>query len=482
MSSPLEINSIFHEYYQIQQLLQETNFERIYLATDLNNRENYQIKEYIARNPDAIPAAQNRFQAELNHLKNLQNPQIQALKDYLWQEDRLFLILPHIPGQTYQNYNHPPISEQAAIQLFNEILPIFTYIHSQNIAHGNISPNTILLKNFDNRPVLTNFGILQNLLTQLGIETPETPLINQIRNLQIPPPPPPPQGDISIENDLYSLAITIVTLLTGKPLQVLYQPQTQTWDWETWKLVSDQLTQVLNKMLSPNPWERYNSAEAVRQALNTTPTTIPPAPLPPPSPYLTPTVISPQLTTQPQKDKTPLIAFAIGTSLTLIGIVAIFATNKSPNNPTTINQIQTPSQTTSPTPNLTPLTQQQALNIINQYLQAKSQIFAPPYNRQLAATLVTGRAYQDILGPDGTIDWLQQRNAYYRYGRQNANPTGYFNATETTAEIEIIITEELTLYVNGNFDNSKQNSNVYRFSFFRENGTWKIANREVINQ
>lgn len=83
-----------------------------------------------------------------------------------------------------------------------------------------------------------------------------------------------------VDEDLYALAVTVVMLLTGKDIQDLFNSQTQTWDWEKWKLVSDQLSEVLNRMLAVQPTNRFESANAVLQALNSSP--IPP----PPPPYL----------------------------------------------------------------------------------------------------------------------------------------------------------------------------------------------------
>lgn len=127
------------------------------------------------------------------------------------------------------------------------------------------------------------------------------------------------------------------------------------------------------------------------------------------------------------------------------------------------------------------LTQQEAVNLINRYLEAKARIFAPPFDRQLAASLTTGSVYNDMVKPGGSIDWLQQNSAYYQYGIREAEATGYFSGTPNEAQVEVFIKENVSFYMNGRFDRANTNSGRYRFNLKLENGTWKIADRRSID-
>ena len=120
-------------------------------------------------------------------------------------------------------------------------------------------------------------------MTHMGVETSEIKLLDRIKQLPIGFIPP------GASEDLYALAVTVIMLLTGKDIDVLFNSQTQTWDWENWKLVSDQLASVLNQMLAVQAMNRFESAEAVLQALSSS-TPFIPVPLPPP-PKETPTYI-----------------------------------------------------------------------------------------------------------------------------------------------------------------------------------------------
>jgi hypothetical protein len=123
------------------------------------------------------------------------------------------------------------------------------------------------------------------------------------------------------------------------------------------------------------------------------------------------------------------------------------------------------------------ITKEEALSVIKNWQEAKSRIFASPFDRDLAASLATGQVLEDIVKPNGSIDWLQQNNSYYTYGSYTVEPTTHFKSGSSQAEIEAKVTQEITLYSNG-ISKSKPDTSVYRYNLVLENGSWKIANRK----
>jgi len=129
------------------------------------------------------------------------------------------------------------------------------------------------------------------------------------------------------------------------------------------------------------------------------------------------------------------------------------------------------------------ITKQEAVNLINRYLKAKERIFAPPYDRQLAASLLTGKAYeQKITRPGGgSLEELKAKNGYWIYGTRNVEPLAYFSVTNEQVQIDVKVKEELSYYENGIRLKNTPNNNNYRFTFQPDNGTWKIANIQSTN-
>lgn len=128
------------------------------------------------------------------------------------------------------------------------------------------------------------------------------------------------------------------------------------------------------------------------------------------------------------------------------------------------------------------ITQQQAVELINQWLQAKQQIFAPPFNSQLVAQLTTGELYGELAKPDGTTTWLKNNNAYYRFGVQKVESVKRFVASADKATLEVSVTEDRTLYRNGKVDPSQTDfeTRLIRYSLQSVDGVPKIADYKTV--
>ena len=101
------------------------------------------------------------------------------------------------------------------------------------------------------------------------------------------------------------------------------------------------------------------------------------------------------------------------------------------------------------------ISQQKAVNLIQKYLEAKKEMFAPPYNRRIIAGIATEEFSQKALG---AIDWLERNGAYYRYQVQKIDSVEEFVSEGNTVAIKVKITEDYTLYnSDGSIDNSSSN-------------------------
>jgi len=104
---------------------------------------------------------------------------------------------------------------------------------------------------------------------------------------------PPEQmsgGQVYPSTDLYALAVTVITLLTGKDAGELFDSYNNQRNWRNYVQVSDTLANVLDKMLLAAPNQRFQSAQEVIDALTPQQTPSPPPPPPVPQPPITPPV------------------------------------------------------------------------------------------------------------------------------------------------------------------------------------------------
>ena len=327
------------------------------------------------------------------------------------------------------------------------------------------------------------------------------------------------------------LAVTVVSLLTGKPLAELFDPYTKKCIWESYKTVSDCLSNVLNKMLAVDPIARFPSAAAALESLSgnnqpfTQPVATAIAPMPPiyqstaqatynPAPYngyeqsyASPDVdqnwhtqvVDPSVNSRAGGNKW-LVGAGVGGGVMLFAIAAVLATrNSQPQavvtptpQPTVVvtvtSQPNTQSAQTS-IPSATPispqninLTEDEARQLIINWQNVKPNVFAAPFDRQIAAQYTTGSLLQDIVKPNGSIDWLRQNNSYYKYGFRSVGTPRFVSKDDFQAVIEVRLIEQYTMYRDGRVIEKESDyyDKMVRFVLRKEDGNWKISDRKSL--
>jgi serine/threonine protein kinase len=271
MSTTVEPNQVINGRYTVRNLISESNSEYRWQAVDtLQANDIIVLQELVVGEATNLPAVLANFQGELNTLTSFAHQQVEQIRDFFHTGDRIFVVKSYITGETYKYLQRstPAFSEPEIVALLNQVLPILSKLHQQPASHRNISPESIVRRTSDGLPVLTDFAVIKDIASQLYTEDRELRLLDRIRQLPI--------GFIApgVGEDLYTLAVTAIMLLTGKSVDVLFNLQTRSWGWENWKIVSDKLASVLNKMLSMQPMERFSSADAALSVLNDTRSTI----------------------------------------------------------------------------------------------------------------------------------------------------------------------------------------------------------------
>jgi hypothetical protein len=186
-----------------------------------------------------------------------------------------------------------------------------------------------------------------------------------------------------------------------------------------------------------------------------------------------------------------LICFPLG--LIALGIIVILfqrqvpqlaqapqSTPRAPSQPPTQAQQPDSGIQIQPLPNVPPpsdesgLTELQARSIVEKWLTVKSQIFAPPFNVDLANEVVAGGPlWTDLTKDDGSIKWLQNNNSYYTYSSIRINRVNGFTPSPSMPSIIVSITEDPTLHSpRGSSPSSSTRDWVYILK--EEQGRWKI--------
>ncbi len=300
MISSLAVGTVLQNRYRVLSILGQGGFGRTYLAEDLGRfQERCAIKEFAPSQSDAdfSDKAKELFQREAAILYQIQHPQIPQFRATFEEDGRLFLVQDYVEGQTYRTLLNERISQGSAFseaeiyQFLQQMLPLLAHIHSKNIIHRDITPDNIILRQMDQRPVLIDFGVVKEVVTRLQLDTEVQ--ATTVGKFGYAPSEQMQTGNAYPSSDLYSLAVTAIVLLTGREPQQLYDDHNTTWRWQQWVNVGPHLAHVLNKALSYRPGDRYQSVREMAQDVqdgSTVPPTAMPNPVAPQSPPQSPSI------------------------------------------------------------------------------------------------------------------------------------------------------------------------------------------------
>ncbi|MGI8500102.1 MAG: protein kinase domain-containing protein [Hassallia sp.] len=275
MQAPITVGTVLQNRYRIIQILGQGGFGRTYLAEDQRRfNELCAIKELIpiATGTGAWEKAQELFAREAAILYQIQHPQIPQFRERFEEDQRLFLVQDYVAGKTYRAILDErkavgeTFTEAEVLLIMRSLLPVLEHIHGKGIIHRDISPENIILRESDRLPVLIDFGVVKELATKLQSLNMSMP-VTTVGKLGYAPAEQMQTGRAYPSSDLYALAVTVLVLLTGKEPQELFDENQLTWNWQKLVKVDPRFAQILNRMLSHSPSDRFASVADVTQAL-----------------------------------------------------------------------------------------------------------------------------------------------------------------------------------------------------------------------
>ncbi|TVQ18274.1 MAG: serine/threonine protein kinase [Leptolyngbya sp. DLM2.Bin15] len=269
-------STLLSNRYQILETLGAGGFGTTLLAEDIQmpSRRKCVIKQLkpIENNPDIYRLVQERFHREAAILENLGNVngQIPQLYAYFNEDDRFYLIQEWIEGVTLSQKVRLQgrLPETQVRSILMSLLSVLDYVHSRQIIHRDIKPDNIILRSQDQKPVLIDFGAVRETMgTVVNSEGEATSSIV----IGTPGFMPSEQaaGRAIYSSDLYSLGLTMIYLLTGKPPQDLdLDPRTGDVVWQhDAPGVNQAFIDSLNRSIQYNPRDRYATAAEMLDAL-----------------------------------------------------------------------------------------------------------------------------------------------------------------------------------------------------------------------
>ncbi len=273
---------VLRNRYRIINKLGSGGFGDTFLAEDMDLPGNPQcvVKHLKTRNPnpEILQIAKRLFNQEAEILYRLgkRHDQIPELLAHFEENEEFYLVQEFIDGHdlTKEIISGKHLSEAQVLKLLKEILEVLVVVHEHGVIHRDIKLQNIMRRQ-DGKIVLIDFGSvkeIKSLATNTEGEVNSTIVIGTpgyIPNEQA-------NGKPRLCSDIYAVGMLGIQALTGvQPRKLATDPLDGEVVWRNLVNISNELANVLNKMVRCNFKERYQTAAEALQALQ--------APLPPPS-------------------------------------------------------------------------------------------------------------------------------------------------------------------------------------------------------
>ena len=267
--TPLTI--LRNHYRPLSLLSDEGGFGRTYLAEDLDRlNEKCVIKQLCPQKQGTavFGKVKDLFDDEAKQLQQLgEHPQIPQLLAYFEEDGYLYLVQQYVEGKTIDRLHNLCWSETEVREFLNNILPVFEFIHGKKVIHRDIKPNNIMRRDDNGQYILIDFGASKDFAATVATRGTKIGTQGYAAHEQIL------SGEAFNSSDLFSLGATCFFLLTRvDPYELLLEQGYQwvkQWPTHLQQPISDELKQVLDKLLQKDRSDRYQSATEVLTALET---------------------------------------------------------------------------------------------------------------------------------------------------------------------------------------------------------------------
>jgi hypothetical protein len=273
----LAAETFLQNRYRIIRLLGQGGMGAVYEALDERLDTNVALKETLF----ADERLRKQFEREARLLARMHHPALPRVSDHFAEGDGQFLVMQFIPGDDLSQMmarKQGPFPPDQVLTWGDQLLDALDYLHTQDpqIIHRDIKPQNLKLTG-RGQIILLDFGLAKGqtagvapVTTSASIYgyTPNYAPLEQIQGL-----------GTDARSDIYALSATLYHLMTAvKPPDALTraaalvngQPEPLQPANEINKSIGPEVASVLKRALSQNRDQRYQTAAAMRAALNGT--------------------------------------------------------------------------------------------------------------------------------------------------------------------------------------------------------------------
>ncbi|BAZ46670.1 serine/threonine protein kinase [Chondrocystis sp. NIES-4102] len=271
------VGKILCDRYRVLEELNRDDFRGVYLAEDLGQigKQKCQIERFHPQYDSEILGSQSWQKVYLafieagNNFKHItQHPQIPQLLAHFECDRDFYLVNEFIVGRSLDDkLSHSLLTETEAIAWLQEMLEVLAFVHQAGVIHLNIQPTSLI--DSEGIKFLTDFAGVRNTILFNG------KCFNNLVNQDFTSPEQL-LGKPDFSTDIYALGKTLIYALTGQIFDFVHAKATE----KSLDLIvskdskiatvdlQPRLVDILNKMVSPQLSQRYQSAKEVLASLD----------------------------------------------------------------------------------------------------------------------------------------------------------------------------------------------------------------------
>jgi eukaryotic-like serine/threonine-protein kinase len=261
--------SVLAERYELGRVLGRGGMGEVRVARD--RRLGREVAVKLLARPALSAADRARFEAEARAAAAVTHPNVVAVYDY-GVEPVPYLVMECLPGRTLaDDLQFGPLAIARAVEIVRDVLAGLGAAHEKDVVHRDIKPGNVLFAD-DGSAKVADFGIATSGdgsgLTETGMVV-GTPAYVAPERLEGEP--------ASVRSDVYAVGVMLHEALTGErpftgdsPIAVAYavhhgdvRPVAQ-----VRPEVAPALSDVVMRAMARDPQARYDSAQALADALD----------------------------------------------------------------------------------------------------------------------------------------------------------------------------------------------------------------------
>jgi serine/threonine protein kinase/tetratricopeptide (TPR) repeat protein len=289
----LPIGTILDGKFKIVQVLGEGGMGTVYKVEQVDRPGFYRAVKELLINPgmpeEERKAAIERFNKEIDLMFNLKHPNIPSLIVSFQERGNYYFVMEFVPGKSLDKIleeNKGPLDEEQVIRWMLKVCDALSYIHSRNppIILRDLKPGNIMVTP-EGDVQLIDFGIARRFNPNKRTNTENLGTISyaspeHLGSITAPGQKRSPQNpgrlvQTDARSDIYSLGATIYHLLTNHEPEPIQTPAPGSIRAKNPRLRTIQvggrivcpIEEVIIKAMQQDPAHRFQSAEAMRMAL-----------------------------------------------------------------------------------------------------------------------------------------------------------------------------------------------------------------------